>query len=470
MKILLINPAISNVYGGLPPSVQIPLGLAYIAAVIEKEGYPVEIVDVEAEGITPQKLLEKIFDFKPSIVGFTCTTPTFKSAIETATLIKKKFPGIKTIFGGIHPTVALYETIQSEIVDFVVKGEGEITAVELLSAIKGTIPFSKVKGISYKYNGNIVINSDRDLIENLDELPFPARHLFMKQSYTYPDSLSKNTFPMITSRGCPGRCTFCNTCNIFGHHFRARSSKNVVDEIEFLINTFNAREIHIWDDNFVTIKKRIFEIRDLLKKRNIKVRFAFPNGLRADFLSYEILTVLKDMGTYSIAIGVESGNQGVLDRAKKGIKLDKIRDSFRYAKEIGLETWAFFMFGLPGETCKSVSESIKFAAELDPDVAKFHILKPYPGTEVYEELKGHGLITSFDYSNFGIHAPPVHKLPGLDDKYLLEMQKYAYRKFYLRPKKIIQQVTRLKSFYRIKLNILVAVALLKKMFIRNHRE
>ncbi|MBA4317469.1 MAG: B12-binding domain-containing radical SAM protein, partial [Flavobacterium sp.] len=402
MKILLINPSSYEVYGGLPPSFQMPLGLAYIASVAEKVGYDVEIIDIDAENLTEQQFVKRIKEINPALVGITCTTPVYSNAVKIAEIVKKTSNAV-TVLGGIHPTIVPEESIKPTSVDIVVKGEGEKTFVDLVRSIGQNNDLSKVNGIVYKKNGQIISTPQRELIQNLDEIPFPARHLFKTQKYTYPDSLKKKTFPIITSRGCPGRCTFCNTQHIFGHRFRARSAKNVVEEIELLINKYGAEEIHIWDDNFTTDKKRVFEIRDELKKKNIKIKFAFPNGLRADFLNEEILTALKEMGTYSIAVGVESGSQDILNRAKKGIKLEKIAEVVKAAKKLKLETWAFFMFGLPGETKDTIDATIDFAKKIDPDIAKFHILKPFPGTEVYHYLLDNGLIISKDYDKYGIH-------------------------------------------------------------------
>lgn len=467
MKILLINPSSYEIYGGLPPSFQIPLGLAYIASVTENAGYDVKIIDVDAENWAGQQFVKRITEINPDIVGITCTTPIYSSAVKIAEIVKKTSNAV-TVLGGIHPTIVPEESIKPPSIDIVVKGEGEKTFLELLKCIETRDDLLKVNGIVLKRNGKIITTPERELILNLDEVPFPARHLFKTQKYTYPDSLKKRTFPIITSRGCPGRCTYCNTQYIFGHRFRSRSAKNVVEEIKLLINKYGAEEIHIWDDNFTTNKNRVFEIRDELKKSDIKIKFAFPNGLRADFLNEEILKCLKEMGTYSIAIGVESGSQMILNRTKKNIKLEKIQDAFGIAKKLKLETWAFFMFGLLGETKETIQETISFAKKLDPDIAKFHILKPYPGTEIYDELKKNGLLLTEEYSNYGIHTPPVHRLPDLTAEEILNWQKTAYQKFYFRFGKIFKQMYRLKSLYRIKLNLLMAFAFLKKLFFQKY--
>ena len=368
---------------------------------------------------------------------------------------------IKVVFGGMHPSVVPKETISYADVDFVVKGEGELTMLELIESLNKQGQLGAIKGLLFKKDGDIIENANRELIDDLDSLPFPSRSLFKNISYTYPDALYAECAPIITSRCCPGRCTYCNASSIFGRIFRARSAENIVDEIEYLIRDYCIKEVHIWDDNFVTKKERVFQIRDEILKRNIKIKFAFPNGIRADFLDKEILKALKEMGTYSIAIGVESGSQKVLDMAKKGIRLQKIVNAFELARELHLETWAFFMFGLPGEDTASANETIDFAKRLNPDIAKFHILKPYPGTEVHQYLKENDLLLSYIYDNYGIHTAPVHRLHNLSEAQLLMLQKKAYQDFYFRPGKILQQAMRIKSLNRLRVNLKSALDVAK---------
>lgn len=461
MNILLIKPSSKYVYGAFPPSIQIPLGLGYIAAVLEEGGHKVSVFDMDMKGQSNEKHFHLIKKKDISAVGITCTTPTYTTTLEICNQLKKLFPDIITILGGIQATILPEEAVMPNSIDFVVIREGEITILELIDTIEKGGNISKIRGIAYKSHGKVIINRPREFIKNLDEIPFPAWHLFSRK-YTYPDSLYKKTFPIITSRGCPGKCSFCN--NNMGRKFRSRSAKNVADEIEFLVHSYHAKEIHIWDDNFTTNKKRIFQIRDEIKSRKLEVKFAFPNGIRADFLSEEILLCLKDMGTYSISLGIESGNQKILERAGKEIKLKKVNEIINIAKSLKMETWAFFIIGLPGETKETIMDTIQFAIDIDPHIAKFHILKPYPGTRVFNELKRQRLLLFTDYNQFGIHTPPVHELPpDLQPEDMVRFQKLAYRRFYLRPRKIMQQLQRLRTLNRIRLNINVGIALLREI-------
>ena len=464
MKIFLINPSHGEVYGKLTPPDHPHLGLAYIAAVLEAENHAVRIIDIDAEALTYDNLGRIIESEKPDMVGITATTPVFYSALKMAEIVKKNSSAY-TVIGGIHATLMPVECAESSFIDFVVVGEGEKTIIELVNSILNKSDFSNIKGLTHKKGKEIIRNEAREPIQDLDAIPFPARHLFKNQKYTYPDALRYPASPIITSRGCPGNCTFCTAKFLHGKRFRCRSAENVLDEIESLIKDYGVKEIHIWDDNFITNRNRVFAFRDGIIKRNIKVLFSFPNGIRADFINRDILKALKDFGTYSVAIGVESGNQNILDMIQKGIKLEQIENAFKLAKEMKLETWGFFLLGLPGEDKKTMSDTIDFAIKLDPDIAKFHVLKPFPKSAVYEQLKEQGLIVDENYIHYGIHTKPVHRLPDVSQEELLEWQQKAYRRFYMRPSKMLKEIMRLKSWNRLKLNFVTGTSvLINKIF------
>jgi anaerobic magnesium-protoporphyrin IX monomethyl ester cyclase len=464
MNILLINPSQYKIYGSAMSPDYPPLGLGYLGAILEKEGHKVKVLDIDAENISKGDLITLLKNFNPLLVGITCTTPTYKNAVELGALIKNIIP-TKIVLGGIHPTIDPENAIKAKSIDMLIIGEGEKTIKELAEFIeKNETDFSKINGLVYKKENKIIINNPREMIQNLDELPFPARHLFGSRKYTYPDALYEQSFPIFTSRGCPGQCTYCCSKQIFCGKFRYRSAKNIVDEIEYLIKKYGAKEIHMWDDCFTLIKNRVFEVRNEFIKRKIKIKVAFPNGLRVDMVDPEILKALKEMGTYSIAFGVESGNQDILNKIKKGTKIEQIIKAFKETKKLGIEIWGFFMIGLPGETKETIMDTINFAIKLNPDIAKFHILKPYPGSEAYHDLLKQNLIMDYDYSNYGIHIGPVHRLPTVSKKEMMAYQKLAYRKFYLRPSILLKQLKRIKSWNRFKLNMAAGLSVFGMMF------
>lgn len=460
MRILLINPSQGAVYGKLPPPDYPPLGLGYLAAVLEAAGHEVHIIDPDAEQLDDDAVSLLVRAGKPDLVGITATTPLYENALAVAELVKRN-SSAKTVLGGMHATLMPRECALNPGIDFVVIGEGELTIVELAACLETGGDISLINGLVHKREDGIVQNEVRAVIRDLDSIPFPARHLFGTRRYAYPDALRGPAFPIITSRGCPGTCTFCTAQYLHGRQFRYRSAENVLDEIEMLIRDYGAREIHIWDDNFITKRDRVFAFRDGIIRRKIRIPIAFPNGLRADFISKDLLSALKEAGTYSIAIGVESGNQAILDSIHKGIRLEQIETAFRLAKEAGIETWGFFLLGLPGEDAEMISETLEFALRLDPCIAKFHILKPYPKSAVYNQLQKQGLIMDENYVHYGIHTGPVHRLPTLSQEELLAWQRRCYRRFYLRPLKIIKEVARIRTMHRLRHNLTAGWALLK---------
>jgi anaerobic magnesium-protoporphyrin IX monomethyl ester cyclase len=462
MKILLVHPSQRKLYGELTAPSHPPLGLSYIGAVLERAGHQVTVIDSDAEKASSEDCAGIAAKGGFGLVGVTCVTPTFNTAV-TITAAVKAWSRAYTVLGGIHPTLMPRESVEPSSVDFVVRGEGEETVVELVAALEEKRDLSGVRGLAYKENGNTILTGERPLLADLSSLPFPARHLFKHQVYRYPDALFHPVLPMMTSRGCPGSCTYCNTKQMYAQRFRVRNPVDVVNEIEFLHRTHKVREVHIWDDNFVTQKERVFKVRDELARRKLQLKFAFPNGIRIDFLDEPMLRALRDMGTYSMALGIESGNQRILDKIKKRITLQKIRERFALIKRMHFETWGFFILGIPGETKETIFDTIRFAVALNPDIAKFHILKPFPGTEVYDELKSDGLITETDYDMYGIHTRPVHRLPGISGDDLLALQKKAYRAFYLRPDKLASQMMRMKTWHRFYLNTQTAFSLIRKM-------
>lgn len=462
MKIWLVNPSYRSVYGNFTAPEHPPLGLASIAAILIREHHDVRIIDFDAERLDNEQFALVLKTEKPDVVGITATTPVISNAFSIAQVVKDHTAAF-TVIGGVHATLLPMDCAKCPAVDFVVIGEGDLTFLELVNGIENHDDLSSIKGLVYKDKDKIHQNMPRELIQDLDALPFPARQLLINHAYTYPDSLYYPAFPIITSRGCPGNCTFCTAKSVHGKAFRCRSAENVLDEIEMLIRDYGAKEIHIWDDNFITNRKRVFAFRDGILRRNIKTHIAFPNGIRADCISNEILQALKDSGTFSIAIGVESGCQRILDSVQKGISLEQIEMAFIAAKKLKLETWGFFLLGLPGEDAETINQTIEFALKLDPCVAKFHILKPFPGSDVYNQLNERGLITDGCYDHYGLHTAPVHRLPTVTAEELLMWQKNAYRRYYLRPSKILREIMRLKTFHRCKHNVKSAVSLIKTM-------
>jgi len=457
MKILLINPPQYSAYGkGLDIPAFFPIGLGYIGAVLEENGYDVDLIDVDNQKISDDHIAEKLKNGNYGLVGITATSPTIGSAFKLAHFIKSKVD-TRIVLGGVHPTIFPEHSFESPDIDFTIRGEGEDSILELVRALDKGGDFKKILGLSFRGDNKVFHNQPRTLIMDLDRIPFPMTHRLNTSHYTFANALMKRIAPMITSRGCPGRCTYCCTQKMFGTKMRYRSANNVLREMLYLKDEFDIQELHMWDDNFISNKNFVIELRNLMKERKLTFKISLMNGVRVDYFSEEIAGYLKDMGVYSVGFGFESGNQKILNGVRKGIKLETSMKAIRIAKQFGFETWGFFMLGLIGDDEKSINETIKFALKLDPDIAKFHILKPFPGTEVYEQLKRSGLLLSEDFDRYSIHSEPVHKLPALTGDDLMALQRKAYRTFYFRPKMIFKQILNLKTFERAKANAKAAM-------------
>ena len=453
-------------YENITPPEYPPLNLGYLASFLNEHDYNVDIIDLDMEKNTNGKLISLLKEKKYILVGLTFTTPLFGNAKKVADIIKEIDSKMPIVVGGVHATISPEECISFENFDYVVEGEGEMALLKLAKYLSRKKPLlSEIGGFNYKKGNRIFRNDEREKPINLDLLPFPRRDLFLENKYLFPDILVEPVMPIMTSRGCPGQCIYCCSKKICPL-IRLRSAKNVVDEIEMLVKKYGAREIHIWDDCFTISKKRAIEICNLIKDRKLRIKIAFPNGVRADMVSYELLKSLKEAGAYSIGFGVESGNEEILKKIKKGITKKQYIETFKMARKAGLETWAFLMLGLYGEDENTIMDTINFTKELDPDIAKFNILVPFPGTEVYEQLNSRGLILEKDFSKYGYHSKPVHRLEKLSSDDLIRLHKKAYREFYLRGRIILKQIMRIKTLTRLKINIRTGVDILKFIFER----
>lgn len=459
MKIIFIQPSDAHVDGSLKGGVwhAPPLGIAALASFLRLHQHEPKILDLAVENKDQIEVCEQ---FKPDYVGFSVTTPLLFEAYKLAKQLKSRFSKLKIIFGGPHPSTNIEEVLNNDFVDFVVFGEGEYTLKELLDSI----PFSGIKGLAYKEDGKIKINPHRELIKNLDSLPMPAYDLL--NIYKYPDhplSIRKPNISIITARGCPFSCTYCNK-SVFGRTFRKISYKNIVDQMEFLIHKYGIKEFQIVDDVFTLDKKRVKDFCRELLKRKLKIKWMTPNGIRAESLDAETLKLMKKSGCHYLYLGIESGSQKVLDRIKKGITLEQVRHIVKLINKAGIRVGAFFMLGLPDETKIDIRKTIDFAKSLKLDSAKFGIMVPLPGTEIFDEYKNKGFIKNFDYSSYFWHKEPLFETDLISREALFDCYKKAYREFYFRPQYILRKMIKLNSFSDVK-NIINGL----KVVIRNQQ-
>lgn len=422
MKTLLIHPDTPRLYG-IGGQCAFPLGLGYIAAVLEKE-HDVKVIDVRAEKLDDDSLRKSISKVDPEIVGITSDTVTFQRAIEIAELIKQINMGILVVVGGAHSNVWPDYPLKYDCFDISVYGEGERTAVELWDRIDRGEPYEDVKGIAYRRRDGIILNQRREFVENLDELPFPARHLFPMDKYNGEGSLYISpVYPIGTSRGCPFSCAFCSNNVVFGRRYRFRDPKNVVDEVELLINQYNAKGIYFREDLFTVNKERVIGICDEIIRRGLNFKWECES--RVNTISVEMLKAMKEAGCELIWFGVESGSQEILNYLNKQITLSQIKEAYSFCKEIGIKTGASFMIGVPGENMNDIYKTIDLAKELRPrfEFAWFNIFTGYPTSPLYEYVKENKL-----YEKEISHGILIVKTEEFDRRKLEGIQRLADRR------------------------------------------
>ncbi|MHA1312686.1 MAG: B12-binding domain-containing radical SAM protein [Candidatus Helarchaeota archaeon] len=452
MKILLINPYHRVSYLGNEKMSPIlpPMGLAYIAAVLIQNKIAVKIIDLNLNLPSKIDFIHQIKEEEPDIIGITSSTPVINNAFRLCAEIKAANPETITVLGGPHPTALPKDTVSNENVDVVVVGEGEYTFLDLIRAIEEKKDLSQVEGIVFKKNGEIISNPLRPLIEDLDELPLPAYELLEMDKYYSPQTKTGKFANILTSRGCPARCIYCNK-KIFGTKFRARSVNHLLNEIEFLINNYGIREFHILDDLFTANKKRVREFCYQVLKKKLDIKWKCPNGVRVNTVDYELLKLMNQAGCYSISFGVESGNSQILKNIRKGITLEQSENAIKWAKKAGLFTVAFLMIGNLGENRQTIQDTINFTKKIDPDAAQFSILIPYPGTPIRDIILKEGkLLTNRweDYDNEKGIA--IFEHGELNKNLMEEMVKKAYNSFYFRPSYILKRILKIRNLHDLK--------------------
>lgn len=460
LRILLIYPCITLHRLDVSPALKgILVGLAYIGAVLQKNGYTVKILDclvsprytqrIDSDftrfGLSDAEILDRIKSFKPDVVGISCMfTSYFKDAHNVARITKEYNKNILVVFGGAHASTFPDTVMKDCNVDLVVIGEGEYTIIEVMERYKDRKNFNGVKGIIHRVDNTINKEEPREPIQNLDELPFPAWELLEEDLEIIRDEHLKNKFLMrkpvghlLTSRGCPNDCYFCSVKLIWSRRWRSRSAKNVVDEIEFLKNKYGYKEFHFVDDNSSVSKKRMYEICYELLKRKLNVKLATPTGIAIGTLDREVLAKMKEAGFYRLCFGIESGSEESQKIIKKRLDLNRAREVIRQANKLGFWTSATFIIGFPHDTMREIRATIDFAKRSEMDFAIFYLLTPQPGTEVYDIFKKQGLIDldgyidpySKDWYKISITYSNGFKTSLFSNKALHDILSKAYSEF-----------------------------------------
>jgi anaerobic magnesium-protoporphyrin IX monomethyl ester cyclase len=416
MKVLLINPPQTFYPGSEPPAGNLPIGLMYIAAVLQKVDYRVEILDAFMSdptfrkndntisvGMPFERIKQEIREHQPEIVGiagpFTCQ---IENALKISNLTKEVNPKIVTVVGGPHVSLVPKDFLEeAKNVDVAVMGEGEYAMLDIVQAFEGKKQLSEIAGVAYRQDGKVQVNPPRPFIENLDELPYPAYDLVDMEQYLNPQKIGYRSFrdraiSMITSRGCPFNCCFCAVHLHMGRGFRAHSAEYVLKHIEYVVDRFKVKNIFFEDDNLTLDLARFEAICDGIIARKIKIGWETPNGIRADCLTLNLLKKMKQSGCQSVFVGVESGDQQILDDVIcKRLDLNRVVEFAKNSKSIGLKTGAFYIIGFPGEKKENMQRTVDFALQLkrDYDVG-MHLFMATPsyGTRLYEECKAKGYI------------------------------------------------------------------------------
>ena len=448
MRVLLASPE-SNVWSSRK---HIPLGLGYLAAALRMHGHGVAIYDAAIED-EPLETVVRRGGYE--LLGITAPTPLIQDAWKMAGEGKRL--GMVTVLGGPHLTLMPEESVGPDHpeVDYVIQGEAEESIVEFVDALEGRRAMETVHGLYWRRNGAVVANAPAGLIPDLDSIPYPAHDLYKITRYTnlqpLTDGLDKKAraYTIMTSRGCPYKCTYCSK-PITGNSWRPRSIQNVLGEWRWLVKDLRATEIGLTDDIWNLKLDRAKDLcRTLVAEGLNTVPWVTVHGMKVNHTDAELFQLMKAAGCKRVGFGVESGDEHILrDVVKKSQSFTMVRNAFRWAREAGLQTMGFFIFGMPHETAETMEKTIQLALELDPTLANFMLATPYPGTEMYDVIKKYGNIFADKWEDYAIQSDKARfTMPDYDPDVVVRKWKEAYRRFYLyRPRRVWEKVNK-KSFW-----------------------
>lgn len=365
-----------------------PIGLGYIAAMLELNGFSTRIVDADALLLSRKELITRLKQFQPDIVGITSMSNNFPNAIKTAKIVKEWNREAVVVMGGVHPTFMHKEIMLSvPEVDIIARYEGELTLTEIAENIENKHSLEKIKGITFREDKNKITSTPfRQKNMELDKLPYPNFNVLEPSVESYIGKYGIRNYPIITTRGCPFGCIFCSTMAFHGRQYRTREIRRVVDEIEYIINKHRINDVSIVDDNFTLNNKRVVQFCEEMKKRQITVDWGC--NARVDQVSTELLQEMHKAGCKEIFFGIESAFQPVLDVIRKGFTVKQAKAAVIAAERVGIRTHCSFIIGLPGETAQSLTKIVAFIKETKPTGRVLpNVLEILPGTELFVRSK-----------------------------------------------------------------------------------
>lgn len=453
MKVLLINPPAAQGVKmvregrcmqreGTWASVWAPISLATTAAVLKEKGFTVKLLDAIVEKIDFDKLKNLISQFRPELILVNTATGSIKSDLSVARLAKAVDPQVRIAAFGIHVSALPDASFKIEPkLDFIIRGEPEITALELAQALQNKTSLKKVNGLSYREKQKITHNRQRPPLTNLTSLPFPDWKDIKTSNYLMP--LSGRPFLLVaTGRGCPFNCLFCADREYYGQALRLPSAKRVVDEIENDSQKYHVDEFLFWTESFTLSRSFALEVCQEISKRGLKIRFVVNS--RVDQVDETLLKQLKAAGCFMIGFGVESADEQLLKMMKKGITVEQIKKAVLLSKKVGLSVTGHFMLGFPGETKNSARKTITLACSLPFDFAQFYCSVPFPGSKLYQMALKNQWLVSTDWTRFEQNFAVI-KTPDLSAQQVMALRRLAYRRFYLRPKIILSILKDIKT-------------------------
>ena len=415
-----------------------PLGLLYIAEVLRQNNIDVHLIEARSMGLSHDEVIEKVTKENPDFVGITAITARINNALYLSAKVKEINPDTKVILGGPHVHFEHRTVINHPAVDFCVRGEGELTALELIKTVLEGENLREVKGITFKEKDNIVVTPDRPYVADLDTLPFPARGLLQNSVYKGSWTEGEAFSPILATRGCPYLCQFCDAPAIWGRVHRRRSVESILDELEEIYERFGVRYVRFLDDLLVVNKEWTVNLCRGMRERCLDEICWVCDG-RVGLMSGELLEELKKANCKVIFYGIEFGNQRILDLCQKGFTIEQVKETVEMTSKVGISCYGYFMMGYPTETAETVEDTINLAVELaldyGMDSAGFSIVTPFPGTGLYEYCKKNNMLKSKDWSRYSYQlGKGIIKLEHITDEELKALYERALYEFQFREK------------------------------------